>query len=46
MRHIIEVYVDDIVIKLRKTGDLVPDLTGVFAKLRQQGVKLNPKKCI
>jgi hypothetical protein len=33
--HIIEAYVDDIVVKSRKTGDLVPDLTEVFAKLRQ-----------
>jgi hypothetical protein len=30
---IIEAYVDDIVVKSRKTGDLVPDLTEVFAKL-------------
>jgi hypothetical protein len=44
--RIIEAYVDDIVAKSKKTGDLVPDLTEVFAKLRQHGVKLNPKKCI
>jgi hypothetical protein len=31
--RIIEAYVDDIVIKSKKTGDLVPDLTRVFAKL-------------
>jgi hypothetical protein len=31
--RIIEAYVDDIVIKSKKTGDLVPDLTMVFAKL-------------
>jgi hypothetical protein len=30
----------------KKTGDLVPDLTEVFAKLRQHGVKLNPGRCI
>jgi hypothetical protein len=40
------VYVDDIVVKSKKTGDLDPDLTEVFAKLRQHGVKLNPEKCI
>jgi hypothetical protein len=34
------------VVKSRKTGDLVPDLTEVFAKLRQHRVKLNPKKCV
>jgi hypothetical protein len=32
--RIIEAYVDDIVIKSKKIGDLVPDLTEVFAKLR------------
>jgi hypothetical protein len=31
---------------LKKTGDFVPDLTEVFAKLWQHGVKLNPKKCV
>jgi hypothetical protein len=40
--RIIEAYVDDIVVKLKKTGDLVPDLTEVFAKLRQHGVRLSP----
>jgi repressor of nif and glnA expression len=40
------VYVDDIIVKVRKTGDQVPDLTEVFAKLRQHGVKLNPEKCL
>jgi hypothetical protein len=44
--RIIEAYVDEIVVKSRKTGDLVPDFTDVFAKLRQHGVKLNPEKCI
>jgi hypothetical protein len=43
---IIEAYVDDIVVKSKKTGNLVPDLTEVFAKLRQHGVKLNPEKCV
>jgi hypothetical protein len=42
----IEAYVDDIVVKSKKMGDLVPDLTEVFAKLRQHGVKLNPEKCV
>jgi hypothetical protein len=44
--HIIEAYVDDIVVKSKKTRDLVPNLTEVFAKLRQHWVKLNPKKCV
>jgi hypothetical protein len=44
--RIIEAYVDDIIVKSKKTGDLVPDLTEVFAKLRQHRVKLNPEKCV
>jgi hypothetical protein len=44
--RIIKAYVDDIVVKSKKTGDLVPDLTEVFVKLREHRVKLNPKKCI
>jgi hypothetical protein len=44
--RIIEAYVDDIVVKSKKTGDLLPDLTEVFAKWRQHGVKLNPEKCV
>jgi hypothetical protein len=34
------------VVRPKNTGDLVPDLTEVFTKLREHGVKLNPKKCI
>jgi hypothetical protein len=41
--RIIEAYVDDILVKSRKTGELVPDLTEVCAKLQQHGVKLNPR---
>jgi hypothetical protein len=44
--YIIEVYIDDIVVKSKRTGGLVPDLTEVFAKLQQHRVKLNPEKCI
>jgi hypothetical protein len=44
--RIIEAYVDDINVKLKKMRDLVPDLTEVFAKLRQHGVKLNPERCV
>jgi hypothetical protein len=43
--HIIEAYVDDIVVKSKKINNLVSDLTEVFAKLREHVVKLNPEKC-
>jgi hypothetical protein len=44
--RIIEAYVDIIVVKSKRTRDLIPDLTEILAKLRQHGVKLNPKKCV
>jgi hypothetical protein len=44
--RIIEAYVDDIVVKSKRKGDLVSDLTEVFARLRQHGVKLNLEKCV
>jgi hypothetical protein len=44
--RIIETYVDDIIVKSKRTGDLVLDLTEVFAKLRQHVVKLNPEKYV
>jgi hypothetical protein len=43
---LVEAYVDDIVVKSRQTGDLVPDLTAVFEKLRKFQVRLNPEKCV
>jgi hypothetical protein len=44
--RIIEAYIDYIIVKSKKMGDLVPDLVEVFAKLRQHGEKLNPEKCV
>jgi hypothetical protein len=35
--YIIEEYVDDIIIKSKKTGDLVPDLTEVFRSYDNTG---------
>ena len=42
----IEAYVDDIVVKSRKAGDLVGDLETAFTCLREKGIKLNPEKCV
>ena len=42
----VEAYVEDIVVKSRKTGDLVTDLKIAFDCLRAKGVKLNPEKCV
>jgi hypothetical protein len=41
--RIIEAYVNDIIVNSKRTRDLVPDLTEVFARIRQHGVKLNPE---
>jgi hypothetical protein len=32
--------------QVKKDGGSVPDLTEVFAKLQQHGVKLSPEKCV
>ena len=42
----VEAYVNDIVIKSRRTDDLVTDLRIAFDCLRAKGVKLNPEKCV
>ena len=42
----VEAYVDDIVVKSRKSDDLVADLRIAFDCLRAKGVKLNLEKCV
>ena len=42
----IEAYVDDIMVKSKWADHLVDDLEQTFAKLRANGIKLNPKKCV
>jgi ribonuclease HI len=44
--RLVEAYVDDIVVKTRRTGDLIPDLQAAFDKLNDKRVKLNPDKCV
>ena len=39
----VETYVDNIIVKSRKTGDLVTNLKIAFDCLRAKGVKLNPE---
>ncbi|XP_072076708.1 uncharacterized protein [Arachis hypogaea] len=41
----VEVYVDDILAKTTRPDDLLSDLGGVFASLRQHSMRLNPLKC-
>ena len=40
-----EAYVDDIVVKSSKDGDLIQDLLETFNNLQKFKIKLNPEKC-
>ena len=42
----IEAYVDDIVVKSKRADQVVADLEQTFVKLRANGIKLNPEKCV
>ena len=42
----IEVYVDDMVIKIRADTDFIQDIEETLTRLKQVNMKLNPKKCI
>jgi hypothetical protein len=46
IRDIVEVYVDDIVVKTRQAPSLLENLARVFDKLRATRMKLNPEKCV
>ena len=41
----IHVYIDDVVVKSARQGDLLADLAETFANLRKYKIKLNPGKC-
>lgn len=44
--HNLEVYVDDIVVKTKKSNDLVTDMEETLASLRRFRVKSNHEKCV
>jgi hypothetical protein len=46
VRYNVEVYVDDIIVKTKKTRDLIVDLEETFANLRRLQMKLNYRKCV
>jgi hypothetical protein len=46
VRDIVEVYVDDIVVKTRESNSLLENLAQVFDKLRMTSTKLNSEKCV
>jgi hypothetical protein len=41
----IQVYIDDVVITIRKEESLISDLTETFDNLNRYKIKLNPTKC-
>jgi hypothetical protein len=42
----IEAYIDDVVVKSEKHGDLFDDLRETFDNVRKSKMILNPKKCV
>jgi hypothetical protein len=46
IRQNVEAYIDDIVVKSEKCGDLLDDLKDTFNNLRKFKMMLNPKKCV
>jgi hypothetical protein len=46
VREIVEVYVDNIVVKTRESNSLLENLAQVFDMLRATSTKLNPEKCV
>lgn len=42
---LVEVYIDDVVVKSRRTDEHISDLKEVLAKTRKYGLKMNPLKC-
>jgi hypothetical protein len=43
---LIEVYVDDIIVKIKSRSSLLDNLAIVFDRLRSTRTKLNPEKCV
>jgi hypothetical protein len=42
----INAYIDDVVVKSKKCGDLLDDIKETFDNLRKYKMMLNPKKCV
>jgi hypothetical protein len=42
----IKTYINDVVVKSKKHGDLLNDLKETFDNLRKYKMMLNPKKCV
>lgn len=44
--RIVEIYVDDAIVKTKTNANLIPDLQEMFEIIRINGLWLNPKKCV
>jgi hypothetical protein len=46
IRDLVEVYVDDIIVKMKSNSSLLDNLTIVFDRLRSMRTMLNLEKCV
>jgi hypothetical protein len=46
IRDLVEVYVDDITVKVKSSASLLYNLALLFDRLRLTCTKLNPEKCV
>ena len=46
IRRMVEVYIDDMVLKSKQEGRHIEVLQGIFEVLRQHKFRLNTKKCV
>ena len=44
--HMVEVYIDDMVVKSKQEGWHIEDLQGAFEVLRQHKLRLDAEKCV
>jgi hypothetical protein len=41
----LEIYIDDIILKIRQSSSLITDLEETFTNLRHLSIRMNPEKC-
>jgi hypothetical protein len=46
IRDLVEVYIDDIIVKVKSCASLLDNLALVFDRLRLTRTKMNPDKCV
>ena len=43
---LVEIYIDDVVVKSTSTGGHLEDMRQVLERTRKYGLRMNPKKCV